>query len=155
MSARGGHQRYRPWWHHQMETFPALLALCEGNPPVTGGFTSQRPVRRSFDVFLDLRLNKRLSKQMRRKWFESHYDVTVVLFRSTTYYYLTQCTTRHSDIYCSGIYIILPRTFVIDYVFEVLKYTRIANTRTNVVHAEPINVEGHRCWWHILMAYNQ
>ena len=25
------------WWRHQMETFSALPALCEGNPPVTGG----------------------------------------------------------------------------------------------------------------------
>ena len=46
------------WWRHQMETFSALLALCEGNPPVTGGFPSQRPVTRSFDLFFDLRLNK-------------------------------------------------------------------------------------------------
>ena len=28
---------------------------------VTGEFPSQRPVKRSFDVFFDLRLNKRLS----------------------------------------------------------------------------------------------
>ena len=42
-----------PWWHHQKDyTFLALLALCEGNPSVTGGFPSQRPVTRSFDVFL-------------------------------------------------------------------------------------------------------
>ena len=34
-----------------METFSALLALCEGNPPVTGGLSSQTPVTRSFDVF--------------------------------------------------------------------------------------------------------
>ena len=34
------------WWRHQMETFPALLALCEGNPPVIDGFPSQRPVTR-------------------------------------------------------------------------------------------------------------
>ena len=33
---------------------------------VTGGFPSQRPVTRSFDVFFDLRLNKQLSKQSRR-----------------------------------------------------------------------------------------
>ena len=59
-----------PWWRHQMETFSALLALCEGNPPVTGGFPSQRPVTQSFDVFFGLRLNKRLSKQSRRRWFE-------------------------------------------------------------------------------------
>ena len=42
----------------------ALLALCEGNSPVTGEFPSQRPVTRSFDVFFDLRLNKRLSNVM-------------------------------------------------------------------------------------------
>ena len=27
-----------------IEKFSALLALCEGNPSVTGGFPSQRPV---------------------------------------------------------------------------------------------------------------
>ena len=32
-------------WRHQMETFSALLALCEGNPPVTGGFPSQSQCR--------------------------------------------------------------------------------------------------------------
>ena len=59
-----------PWWRHQMETFSALLALCAGNSPVTDEFPSQRPVVRSFDVFFDLRLNKRLSKQSRRRRFE-------------------------------------------------------------------------------------
>ena len=39
-----------------------VTALCEGNSPVTGEFPSQRPVTRSFDVFLDLGLNKQLSK---------------------------------------------------------------------------------------------
>ena len=34
-----------------------------GNSSVTGELPSQRPVTRSFDVFFDLRLNKRLSKQ--------------------------------------------------------------------------------------------
>ena len=58
-------------WRYQMETFSALLALCEGNPPVADGFPSQRPVTRSFDVFFDLRLNKWLSKQSRRRWFET------------------------------------------------------------------------------------
>ena len=59
------------WWRHQMETFSALLALCVGNSPVTGEFPSQRPVTRSFDVFFDLRLNKRLSKQSWGWWFET------------------------------------------------------------------------------------
>ena len=50
------------WWRHQMETFSALLAICAGNSPVPGEFPAQRPVTRSFDVFFDLRPNKRLSK---------------------------------------------------------------------------------------------
>ena len=52
-----------PWWHNQMETFSALLALCAGNSPVTSEFPTQRPVTRSFDVFFDLRVKKRFSKQ--------------------------------------------------------------------------------------------
>ena len=36
-----------------------------------GEFPTQRPVTRSFDVFFDLRLNKRLSKQPRGWWFET------------------------------------------------------------------------------------
>ena len=42
------------WWRHQTETFYTLLALCEENSPVTC----------EFDVFFDLRLNTRLSKQI-------------------------------------------------------------------------------------------
>ena len=60
-----------PWWRHQMETSSALLALCTGNSPVTGEFPAQRPVTRSFDVFFDLRLNKRLSKRSWGWWFET------------------------------------------------------------------------------------
>ena len=53
------------------ETFSALLALCVGNSPVTGGLPSQRPVTRSFNDLFDLCQNKRLSKQSRRRWFET------------------------------------------------------------------------------------
>ena len=60
-----------PWWHHQMETFSTLLALCEGNSPVTGEFPSQRPVMWSFDVFFDLRVNRQFSKQLRCWWLET------------------------------------------------------------------------------------
>ena len=59
------------WWRHQMETFSALLPICAGNSPVSGEFPTQRPVTRSFDIFIDLRLNKRLSKQSCGWWFET------------------------------------------------------------------------------------
>ena len=65
-----------------METFFTLLALCVGNSPVTGEFPTQRPVTRSFGVFFDVSLDKRLSKQSRGWWFETpscslwrHYNV--------------------------------------------------------------------------------
>ena len=63
-------QTFSPLWRHQMETFFALLAFCVENSPVTGECPSQRPVTRIFDDFFDLRLNKRFSKQKRRRWFE-------------------------------------------------------------------------------------
>ena len=51
-------------------SFSALLAICAGNSPDPFGFPTQRPVTRSFDVFFDLCLNKRLSKQWWGWWFE-------------------------------------------------------------------------------------
>ena len=44
--------------------------LC-GEFTAPGEFPAQRSVTRSFDVFLDLRLNKRLSKQPWGWWFET------------------------------------------------------------------------------------
>ena len=54
-----------------MEIFSALLPICAGNSLVPGEFPAQRPVTRGFDVFFDLRLNNRLSKQSWGLWFET------------------------------------------------------------------------------------
>ena len=54
-----------------MDTFSALLAICAGNSPVPSGLPAQRPVTRIFDIFFDLRLNIRLSKQSWGWWFET------------------------------------------------------------------------------------
>ena len=61
----------KTWWRHQMETFSALLAICAENSPVSGEFATQRPVTRGFDVYFDLRPDKRLSKQTLGWWFET------------------------------------------------------------------------------------
>ena len=60
--------------------FSELLAMC-----------AQRPVTRSFGVFFDLRLNKRLGEQWWGWWFETpsfpllcHCDVTHQLWNSVT-----------------------------------------------------------------------
>ena len=89
------HQRFSnrfSWWRHQMEKISALLVFCAGNSPVTGEFPAQRPVRQSFDVFFDLRLNQQLSKHWRRRWFETpsrslwhHCNVDSIHERNTPY----------------------------------------------------------------------
>ena len=64
------------------ENFADMMTSSNGNifrvtGPLCGEFTgpgefpSQRPVTRSFDVFFDLCLNKRLSKQPWGWWFET------------------------------------------------------------------------------------
>ena len=65
-----------------METFSALLAICARNSPVPGEFPAQRPVTRSFDVFVDPHLNKGLTKNnyeagaLRR--YRAHFDAIVI-----------------------------------------------------------------------------
>ena len=64
------------WGHRGMMTSSngniyALLAICAGNSPVPGEFPTQRPVTRIFNVYFDLRPNKRLSKQSWGWWFET------------------------------------------------------------------------------------
>ena len=84
------------WRRHQMETFSTLKAICAVNSPVPGEFSAQRPEMRSFDVFFDLCLNKRLSKQSWDWWFEllsPHYDVIV----------MKQCWVGILDIHLSTI----------------------------------------------------
>ena len=47
----------------------------------------------SFDVFFDLRLNKELSKQSRRRWFESLSTDTAVVLR------LPKCLENNPELY--------------------------------------------------------
>ena len=63
-----------------METFSALLALCVVNSRFTGEFPHKGQWHWAFDVFFDMRLNKRLIKReagdLRRH--RAHYDVIVM-----------------------------------------------------------------------------
>ena len=72
-----------------METFSTLLAICAGDSPVTGEFPAHRPVTRSFDIFIDLRLNKQLHENNREagdlRRYRAHYDVIVMRYLETTW----------------------------------------------------------------------
>ena len=87
---------FRSWWRHQMEVVSALLAICAGNSPVPGEFPAQRPVTRGFDVFFDLRPNKRLSKQSRGWWFETS---SRPLWRHRNVFFLLLMTFEHGTVY--------------------------------------------------------
>ena len=54
-------------WKSFPRYWPFISRDCTGH----GEFPTHRPVTRSFDVFFDPRLNKRLSKQLWRRWFET------------------------------------------------------------------------------------
>ena len=120
------------WWRHQMEAFSALLPLC-GEFTGPGEFPAQRPVTRSFDVFFDLRLNKRLGKQPWGWWFEapswslwrqcnvqiSPYDCFIVLNKDKVFLYLflSSCYCFHIAIYIP-VDIVLRCCFFINIMFH-------------------------------------
>ena len=140
------------WWRHQMETFSALLALYAGNSPIHGEFPAQRPVMRSFDVFLDLRLNKRLSKQSWGWWFEKvscpwrrHSNAMVqYLFTATRYWIIQICyswylTSYHYNIFCNSLFMSITVLFgnitASDKQCIQTYSTRVSNAYKHIQHA--------------------
>ena len=88
-----------------------VIGFCVGNSLVTGEFPSQRPVTTSFDIFFHLCLNKWLSTESRRWWFEMpsrslwcHFNGFLVSYlpsvqvlawcHHVTSHYLNQCWSR-------------------------------------------------------------
>ena len=74
---------------HMMTSSNGNISRVAVTGPLCGEFTgpgefpAQRPMTRSFDVFFDLRLNKRLSKQSWGWLLETlspHYDAIVMFF---------------------------------------------------------------------------
>ena len=58
-------------WRHEMEIFSMLLALCERNPAVTGGFPHKAPVTHILS-FLWYWSSKLLNKKRNGRWFEAY-----------------------------------------------------------------------------------
>ena len=126
---------------HQMGTFSALLAICAGNSPVPGEFPTQRPVTRSFDVFFDLRVNKRLSKQSWGWWYEtpscplwSHHNVIFFFYLCWDYY-----------ISCRSLDVIL--IFII---FQPWTHLSFVNATWNIWHPERHRIH---IWWSHMHLY--
>ena len=81
-------------WHDDVikwKHFRVTGSLC-GEFTDPGEFPTQRPVTRSFDVFFNLRLNKRLSKQPWGWWFETPSWPLWRQCNETTWAYEAGCT---------------------------------------------------------------
>ena len=115
-----------------METFSALLALCADNSTVTGEFSSQRPMTRSFDVFFDLCLNKRLSKQSWGWWFETP---SRPLWRHCDDRRIIQFSDVHSFIHCKCLWLIKNRCmwYIVIYLICYILYVLSENWRNKIV----------------------
>ena len=91
------------WRHFKWKRFPRYWPFVRG---IIVGFRSQKQVRRSFDVFFDLRLNKRLSRQSQPPliWAAAHYNgavmgqnvISVAYALSLWYNYRVRCLLHDS-----------------------------------------------------------
>ena len=80
-----------PWWHHQMETFSTLLAICAGihRSPVNSPHKGQwcRAFMFSFiGVWIDGWVINREAGDLRS--YRTHYDVTVMQTSFKPFYHL-------------------------------------------------------------------
>ena len=69
------------WRCHAIEMLSVLLALCQGIPPVTGGFPSQMASNIGFNVSFDVNLYKwlnKLSVSSELRHHDAHFETTVM-----------------------------------------------------------------------------
>ena len=59
------------WWRNQMETSSELLVFCAWNSRCTVNSPHKGQQREVFFIFIDRRINKRLSKQSWGWWFDT------------------------------------------------------------------------------------
>ena len=138
------------WWPHQMETSSALLAICAGNSPPPGKFPTQRPVTRSFDVFFDLRRNKRLNKQWWGWWFET---LSRPLWRPRNVATVVQVQLSHC-LECSPLQVLMVHFIVEDFTMYLLQVPTLpwwqGSGGQHGAHLGPTGPRWAPCWPHEL-----
>ena len=119
------------------------VAFCVGNSPVTRDFPSQRPMTRSFDIFFNLRLNKRLSEQLWGWWFETP-------SRSSWRHYNDgqRCNLKSRMIQCSNHHLANAQVAQSWYFILILLNGIFCNYRI-LIHLMIlcIRILTYECWW--------
>ena len=64
----------KPWRCYDMETYSTLTPICEGNPPVIGGFPSQRTGNAEFWCFICCTPERMVKQTLKLPviWHEAH-----------------------------------------------------------------------------------
>ena len=148
-----------PWWHHQMETFFALLALCVGNSPVTGELPTQRPVTRGLDFFslICAWINGWVKNREAGDWrsYRAHYDVTVMLCRSTNEVIMKDMVNSESWTVCIiiGIYLFILFIPLFTFCFPSLVITMIY-FEINPELAKINSSRWQKAFWHYILQWS-
>ena len=140
------------------------LDLCEGNPQVTSGFLLQCSVTRSFDAFFDLRLNKRLSKQSRRRWFETTSHLLWRHYNDTFAYGISHqwsvdiliCLQQHWMAHDAGIFAshsIHYIRYLIKKSRQILESRRFLSMLFFFIFVEMCYVSRQHCYWTRLLNF--
>ena len=115
-----------------------------------GEFPTQRPVTRSFDVFFDLRLNKRLSKQPWGWWFQTP---SWSLWRQSNAY--TTTTKHHTTTMGANLWVKLTRYICAKEIY--IKYRSVFYhfIPCNVIHYPNIYLIYRLLWCKSIVFNNQ
>ena len=153
-SCCNSHACISTWWRHQMEIFSVSLALCAGNSSVTGEFSWQRPMTRSFDVFFYPRLNKRWVHNQDAGDFRrhrAHYDVSVMIMHrmciniyalKRVYLIIDILAGMQTRAHCMITWTeIVPRKYskISVHITVLLTQTQISNMATQIIFDQYVN----------------
>ena len=86
-----------------METLSALLTLCEGNTPLSGGFPSQRAGDAGVGDLFDVSQNQRLNEQTSGRWSETpgwiEYEFQIILGTCTIVFFSLHVSRQLTIVY--------------------------------------------------------
>ena len=158
------------WWLHYMKMLSALLAVCEGNRPITDGFPSQRANGAGLSCFLSFDgLTTQLTagqKHSRGRWIEMPWrlsDIAVIagikhcLTSPTARLFvpkLTQANKKEKSMFCiialrvgtPSVYVPQMANHYSDVIMGAMAMARLKSSTSPLFTQPCINIKAPRHW---------
>ena len=137
------------WDVRRWERSPYYWTFCEGNPPVAGGFPSQRVSNMDLWCFFGVGINKLFKKQPGNQWSETPWYLCVITVKCPIVKGRLIVLCRRTDVF-------MPQTNICVYLHT--KYgTRLGEleTTTTKVYLHCKSVQSITYWmcWHLSKCY--